>query len=559
MHKIAAAHLERLETAVLRRHSAASIARWITENTKLGGRPYSFLNHEFQETIASDTSREKNVRKCAQVGVSELSARIALAFTNVITPFTVAYTLPTAHFAGTSTKTRIDPVIDSSEVLKSSIHKTTDNNEVKRFGDSYLYVRGAASSNSPISIPCDMLIHDEFDFCDLTVLKQYRSRITHSSWKQISRFSTPTLPNFGIDKEFQSSRRFFNLCKCDHCAHWFQPDYYEHVKIPGYNHDLRALNKQTRARSRWKEATLLCPKCGKQPSLAPEHRKYVQENLDDNYEAAGYQVSPFDAPKIISAADLVESSTEYERIQDFVNFALGLPMEDSEATLSRADFINLFLQTETPSNVSYVMGIDVGNVYHFVVAAIDGYGDMFVVRNERVPMGNARRRYSELQREFRPLCSVIDSGPHAETVMALQEADPNLYAAVYVKNKGVLTHHVVEKEKVKEEGQEFVRQVNVNRSRAFDGYMNYIRENHLTVRSSDENELVISHHTSMKRTKIFDSDSGEMSYAWQKTDGDDHYHHAFLYAWIASKIQGVSKPLVILPTTSMFKFRLKPQ
>jgi phage terminase large subunit GpA-like protein len=550
-------HLERLTTAVLKRYTVAMMSKWVSENTYLGGLPYSYEGHEYQETILSDTSVEVNVRKCSQVGVSEASARLALAAVSMLSPFTVAYTLPTAKFAGTFMKTRIDPIIDGSRLLKAAVHKTTDNNEIKRFGDSYLYMRGAASSNAPISIPVDMLIHDEYDFCDQEVLTQYISRLTHSKWKMIKRFSTPTLPDFGIDKAFQESRRHFNLCKCEHCNHWFQPDYYTHLVIPGYTGELRGINKQTLTRIRWQEAYLACPNCGKSPSLMPEHREYVCENPDENYVAAGYQVSPFDAPTIITPSYLVKTSTLYERQQDFQNFALGLPAEDSEATLMRADFDKIFKAVAESRGLSYVMGVDVGNTYHFVVMGVDVYGKMVVVHTEQVPMGKARERYHQLRMQWHVECTVIDSGPHAETVMALQNEDDNLFAAVYIRSKSILTHTVLDREEEEDEGKAFVRQVNVNRSRALDAYMLTIREQHIEMLDCEDKELVISHHCSMKRVKNFDNESGELVFTWQKTDGQDHYHHAHLYAWVAARIRGVGRTTIAIPTTMVHAFRLK--
>ena len=165
-------HLERVKTAVLKKHTAASIAKWITENTFYAGQPYSYVDHEFQGVVLSDVSRDVVVRKCSQIGLSECSARMALALVNVLSPYTVAYTLPTAAFAGTFAKTRMDPVIEGSPVMRSNVHRTTNNNEVKQFGSSFLYIRGAASTNAPISIPVDHLVHDEVDFCDQEVLGQ---------------------------------------------------------------------------------------------------------------------------------------------------------------------------------------------------------------------------------------------------------------------------------------------------------------------------------------------------------------------------------------------------
>lgn len=547
MNKYAQHHIQRLEATLLKRYSASQIARWLTDNTKIALDPFSFVNHEYQERILNDDGLEIVIRKCSQVGISEISARMALALVSIVQPYTVAYTLPTAGFAAKFATTRLDPIIEGSEALKDSAHKTNNNSEVKQFGHSFLWIRGAASSNAPISIPVDHLIHDEVDFCDQEVLTKYQSRLTHSSWKRKHNLSTPTLPNFGIDRKFQESVRHFMMVKCCHCNHYFVPDYYTHVRVPGFTKDLREVTKGMLGQIRYKEAFVECPKCGSRPDLNPEHREWVAENPDAGFIARGYQVSPFDAPNVIATSYLIEASVSYDRIQDFHNFNLGLPSEDKESTLTRADLISLFLLIPEKPPGAYVMGIDVGNIYHFVISHIDGYGRMTNVHREKVPMGLVRTRYTELRREYRVICTVIDSGPHAETVMGLQADDPNLFAAVYMRSKSMLTHNVVYKDENKDEGVEFVRQVNVNRNRAFDAYMNFIRDGLLTVSLGEDMEEYISHHTSMKRVRVFDNDSGEMTFSWQKTDGVDHFHHASLYCWIAGRIKGLGRPLVELP------------
>lgn len=557
--KLVERHLQRLEATVLKKHTAETIFRWITEHTKSGLDPFTYKDHEFQEFIVRDTSQEKNVQKCSQVGVSEISIREALALVNVIQPYTVAYTLPTAKFASTFMNTRAQIVINGSDEMLQNLQKTNDNTEVKQFGESFLYLKGAATSNAPISIPVDQNIHDELDFSDQEVIGQYQSRLTHSKWKKVTRFSTPTLPGFGINKAFMESRRHYYKVKCCHCNHWFIPSYYDHLRIPGYSKDLREINKQTLTYIRYKEAAIHCPKCDKIPLLGPEHRDMVCENPTENYIGAGYQVSPFDAPNIIVPSYLVEASTKYERRQDFDNFNLGLPADDSQATLMRSDFENIFVQTELGTGLVFVMGVDCGNTYHFQIDAIDPWDNVFTAHYEQVSMGKARERYGQLKDLFRPLCSVIDSAPHAETVMALQAMDPNLYAAVYTNNKGVLTYNVVERDQKDDEGREFVRQVNINRSRAFDAYMEHLRSGKRTIRiiNDELKETYIKHHISMKRVKVYNNESEELNYSWQKSDGEDHFHHAGLYAQIAGKIRGVGQSSVVLPLGMVHVFKRK--
>ena len=338
MSEIVDLHMETLRTSSLKRYSAEMVPKWVCENTTIGGVPYSFVDHEYQERILGDVSTEINIRKCSQVGLSEAWARAALALVKIMRKYTVAYTLPTAHFAGSFAKTRVDPVIDGSKALREAVHKTMNNNEVKQFGESFLWLRGAASSNAPISIPCDHLIHDEVDFSDPEVLAQYLSRLNHSPYKRITKISTPTLPDFGIDKEFKASRRHFMFTKCTHCGEQYLPDYYKHVKIPGYNHDLKEITKATIHRLRWEEAALLCPKCGKVADLSPANREWVWENNAENHKAVGYQVAPFDAPKIVKMPYVVESSTKYSRRQDFDNFRLRIQRQRCLVMTSRTCF-----------------------------------------------------------------------------------------------------------------------------------------------------------------------------------------------------------------------------
>ena len=550
-------HCLRLRTAVLHRHTVASIAKYIEKETTIGLRPYSYKDHEYQEAIIGDVSQETVTQKCSQIGASEAELRKALALVNVIQPYTVCYTLPTAKFASTFMKTRIDPVIRGSKSMRESIQVVNDNQEIKQFGDSFLYLKGAASTNAPISIPVDHLMHDEVDFCDQTVLGQYISRLTHSKWKRIDRFSTPTLPNFGINKFFRESRRHYLMAKCHHCNHWFNPDYFENVKIPGFTGDLQSVTKGMLSTLKWKDAALHCPKCGLIPSLQWEQREWVCENPTENFVAAGRQVSPFDAPNIITCSDLIKASTGYDRHQDFVNFNLGLPAEDRESTLSYSDLLQSFHYFDASADFMYVMGVDVGSTYHFFVAGINGMGDMFNVHRESCGMGAAREKYWELKKRFHVVCTVMDSMPHAETVMALQDMDNNLYAAVYTKSKGMLTYSVVMRDDESDAGKKYVRQVNINRSRAFDGYMEAIRSRAIHFLDGDDKELVITHHRSMKRVKTYDAESGELAFSWQKTDGNDHYHHASLYCWIAGQIRGVERPSVRLPIMSMFSMKIR--
>lgn len=550
-------HLDRLKTAVLKGHSLTSIPRWIEEKTFLMGRPFSFRDHEFQKRILEDLSQEINVRKCSQIGLSELSARRALAITNILEGVTMIYTLPTANFAKTFAKTRIDPIVEGSAALRASVHPTMDNTETKQFNQSFIFIKGTVGTGAAISIPADFLTHDEVDFSDPEVLSNYQSRLTHSKYKGKMKLSTPTVDGYGISAEMKASRRYWNIVKCDHCTHAFVPDYFKHVRIPGFTGDsLRELTKDNINKWRVDEAYVECPRCGGVPSLQHEHREWVLENPDATFEAVGYQIQPFDAPNIISCRDLILSSTKYKRYVDFVNFSLGLPAEDKESTLTPEDINACYAPSPPTGYYTHVMGIDMGLLCHLMVAGVDGLGQMRVVHTEIVPLGQLEKRKAELCGMYRVSLGVQDAHPYADTVMRMQATDPNLYAAIYSNLKQMTPFSVRDKDKEPEEGKLDIRQVNVNRNRAFDGLMAFIRQGKLRIVEDVNKQTITDHLQDMKRVKDFSSDN-EMEYIWRKsTAGDDHFHHTLLYAWIASQLRAMTHHGLAMPGL-VHKFKLK--
>lgn len=556
MDRLHGEHLERVKAAVLKTHTLASAGDWICQNTRLRGENFSFKDHEFQRVIVDDPSREKNVRKCSQVGVSELSLRVALALANILDGTTWIYTLPAAQFMKLFVKTRIDPVIESSPTLKANIDNTTDNMEIKRFNDAFLYFKGTIGQAAAISVPADGVIHDEVDFSDQQVMSNYQSRLTHSPWKLKYRFSTPTVGGYGISAEFDVSRRHWNFVKCNHCAEWFLPDYFKHVHIPEFNGEKKEITKDRLQLLRWQDAVFLCPGCGREPDLGPEHRTWVCENPGDSHEAAGYQIQPFDAPRIIMIPDLVKSMAEYDRFVDAVNFGLGLPAEDKETSLTVEDLERIKVMGAQPGAFTHVMGIDMGMQCHIMVGAVNPYGQLMVVHTEVVPLARIEERKKELAVTYRVVLTVMDALPYTDIVLRMQGSDPNLYGAIYVNLKSLKPYVVGKKDEEEKalegdrkatEGEQRERQVNINRSKAFDALMQDVRSGNVVIVADDNWPTIVRHLQDMKRIKEFTIER-EVSYVWQKsTKGIDHFHHTLLYLWVAAKMRGVASVGVALP------------
>lgn len=552
-------HLQRLKVGASQATAVSEISRWISDNTTSHGKPYNYKDHEYQKKVLDSEAREVNTRKCSQIGLTEVSVRKALAMCGMIKNFTVIYTLPTAGFAATVSKTRVAPVIQDSPYLRALL-TDTDNMEVKQFANgSFLYLKGAASSNAPISIPCDLLVHDELDFSDPLVISQYQSRLTHSPYKMKFRLSTPTIPGKGIDYEFQRSKRFFNFVKCDRCGHYFIPDYYAHVKIPGFTGELLDITKRNLHTVDYTHAFVECPSCGGMPDLSPDHREWVCENPEDKHVADGIQVSPFDAPKIITPGYLVEASTAYTNIAEFVNFNLGLPYFSQESVLSPDEMRGVILPNKWEGFSSAVMGIDLGKICHVCVAACSPDGAMQVVHLEEVPLQLLRERYKELRTRFRVRVSVIDSLPYTDTVLALQAMDQNLWASVYTNTKGTDLFSVKQRDEDAEGGVQQLRQINVARDRTFDALMAYIRSGQFSKVTCEHDDEFVRHCTDMRRVKDWNMRNQVIEFRWIKSEqGDDHFWFALSYAFLAKHIVGTFSGAGggALPLIS--SFRVKP-
>lgn len=551
-------HIERVRSATSGRYTLANIPDWIVRNTRLAGEPFSYVNHEFQLQILLDTSREKIVRKCSQVGLTELSFREVLAILRILPNTTAIYTLPSADFMEKMVKTRVDPIILDSKDLRFAVSKDVNSAQIKQFGTSFLYLNGTFGQNQAISVPADILVHDEVDFSNMTVLTTYESRLKHSPHKLRREFSTPTLPKRGISARFDNSRRHFNFCKCNHCNEWFLPSYWNHVRIPEWDKPLDEITSSNLHTTEWRDAKLHCPRCHKVPSLQHQHRQWVIENPGDRYEAAGYAVSPFDAPNVISTPYLVERSTKYERLADFWNFELGLPYEDAKESLTESLLKALHVEGDAGRFGAMFFGADMGLTCHLMVGTMDAIGNLIVVHRERCPLSKFEERKTALCKQYSVLVSVMDAFPYVDLVLRLQAVDLNLFGAVSHDSDKLRVFEIQAGEEEEDKGKLPIKQAKINRNMALDELSGLLlaRKAVFLKDNEEEQRLFIAHCLDIKRTQQLDK-KGQLKNVWVKSEkGDDHYFFALLYLYTATRLRGMvqaSFPGVDLMTT----FRLK--
>jgi hypothetical protein len=72
---IAEAFFDRVRDGLANRSSLGRVSAWLPKHTRMNGRPFSFVDHEFQIAIADSTHHDVVVKKPSQVGLTELIAR----------------------------------------------------------------------------------------------------------------------------------------------------------------------------------------------------------------------------------------------------------------------------------------------------------------------------------------------------------------------------------------------------------------------------------------------------------------------------------------------------
>lgn len=531
-------HLQRIQDGISNTYHLANLSAWILKHTKYECGAFSFLGREYQKDIIDDPAKTLYVVKCAQVGLSEVFARWGLAATASQENFTTIYTFPAATDAEMFNKSRMVPVIEGSAELMRQLSKSVNSVELKQFGqNSFLYTRGTLSETGALSVPADLLIHDEYDRSDMGNVAAYVSRLQAKPTKMRRIFSTPTVAKYGIDKESLSARRKKQMWTCSHCANTWLPTYHNDIVIPGYDKDKKELTKANLHTVRWREAKLLCPRCGLVPSSELRYRQWVVENNAEQHDSVAYYVAPFCAPSVITPTYLVKVSTEFDKWSEFCNQALGETADNVQEMLSDSDVRGAAFQSSLDSGELHFMGADMGLMCHIVIGRLSLDGKLLVVHRERVYYTRFKERRSELCAKYRVLISVHDMFPYTDIVASITSFDPNAYGAVYVEKKSTEAFTIKEQEEDPEEGKLNVRAVHINRNVAFDELMSDFKAKNVVVGGVDDE--FVSHLLSMKRIQKFDKQMN-MVFKWEKTDGVDHYHHALLYLKTAVSLRGTA-------------------
>ncbi len=454
--------IDRLTLSVDTNSAIGNLAPWLCDYTKLDADTFfSFKDHEMQIDIVNDTNARQAIQKCSQVGLSEGSSRKAIGITAISKAVHTMYVLPTRTFATKFATSRIKPVIDTSPMLASMVNKNAKGSELMGLGTSFMHLGGTTgAATGAISVPAKFIFIDELDFCDQEVVGKYESRLKHAPEDvhgrkgTVCKFSTPTLEDYGINKEFKKSDQKHYECHCSGCDEWFAPDYFRDIIIPNYFDkdgnagkliDLTPEDVES-GELNIKDAYMRCPHCMAdvwEDLCDPKRRKWVPKFPESI--SSGYQVHPWDVPKVNSIPSILMQLSEYENIADFYNFTVGIPFADKNNSFLLNPFEKTFshwLNAKAEGDRSrYCMGCDVGKTSNITIGKKDHTGKYHVVYLERYKASKELtlgERLVQLIKLFQCRSIVIDAAPDFTTAQYVAKKCPSriVLACEYTKSKG---------------------------------------------------------------------------------------------------------------------------
>jgi hypothetical protein len=530
-------HLDRIKEGANNVYNLQNLSRFVEKHIVLEGNRYTFGDkYGFQATIINDTSRVTNTVKPAQIGMTTVTMTYLLAAACTQKKFHSIYALPSASDAQKLVTTKLNPLIQGSPEVKRLLDYDVDNNELKKLGNNFIFIRGSKSETAALSVSADALVADEVDRCDPDTLKQFRSRLQASELQIVKQFSTPTIDGVGISKEAETSKRYRHMAKCECCGNVWLPSYHTDIVIPEYSGDIKDINKITIKDVKWQDAHWKCPSCGKDPQFHPRNLQWVVENPEDNYEAHTYYITPVTACLVLKPAYLVRTSTEYATKSEWANQVLGETSEESNEQITLQDVDLAETELNMNSSEIHYFGADMGLVCAISIGRLSQEGQLIVVHREMVPIALFEARRRELIRLYRCINSVHDVYPYTSQIMQITEGDSNAYGAVFTTSKSPEMFTLQEKVENAEEGKLNLRLLKVNRTAALDAVRDMFKERNIVMAKTDKSAAFKNHYTSLKRVQQFVKE--ELQFLWVKSDGDDHMLFSLVYLMLAIKMRG---------------------
>jgi len=338
----------------------------------------------WQVQLVNDNHRNKVVMKSRQLGLSEISAAEMIHFADInsYNAPKCLYTFPTNNQMKDFVGTRIDPILQKG-YYSTILDKDVDSLQKKKIRNSFIFFRSSSKGSAVEGVDVDWLALDEYDRVNSSAEISAMESMSSSQYGIVRKFSTPTVPDYGIHRAFTESDQHVYMHKCDSCGHWQQLDYENNIECLDED-GVDILAKTVR------EGTFrfICQSCGKpldrwySGSWVPKY----PERTRDGGGTRGYLISQLNVVWI-SADELKRKELTSQSKQHFYNYVLGHPYQDLALAVQDGDVLDHRRGDDLPQPMMnrggyrfISCGIDWGNRHWVTVRGFRDNGLMDIIR-----------------------------------------------------------------------------------------------------------------------------------------------------------------------------------
>lgn len=266
-------------------------------------------------------------------------------------------------------QSRLNPVLEKP-YFRDIVNWDKDSLGYKQIRNSSLFFRTSSKASTVEGVDIDYLSLDEYDRVNVLAESSALESMSSSPFKVVRRWSTPSVPGYGIHKLYQQSDQWYYGHRCEHC------NYLNDMSFEDYDpNDLEksgnillvnpeGINEQTKT---VQEGTYqyVCQKCGKPLDrwYNGEWHAYYEDRTENNKGIRGYKITQMNAVWI-SADELKEKEMNTESKQAFNNYVLGMPFLDVKMKVTEQDVF------ENKSNIAKTQLFN-RDRYKFISASVD--------------------------------------------------------------------------------------------------------------------------------------------------------------------------------------------
>ncbi len=502
---------------------------WTLHNIKqVDGDPFCFKNYMFLIPIYLQEFSEGVIQKAAQIGATVLA--ISWFMFNVKRGRNGIYYLPTDNSATPFVQGRVDRLLDENPAIREIVPKA-DSTRLKQIGKGFGHFLGLTGSMQKHSTPASLEVFDELDRApgpkEVEVAEE-RTGAAESPMKLW--LSTPTFPNFGINKKFMATNQQHYLMRCPHCSKWSYSPTASDNKTPA--------DEELQFPQCLENGFLACRHCGKNLKGFTKAEWVAKFK---NVSMPGWHITRLMSP-LLRPDKLLKKFHEATNIQNFYNSDLGLPYADGESFLSKDQILSMCGDyspyVTMDKQYSCTSGIDCGKVLNAVISrpsTIGGRVREYVWVGEIKGFGD--EKYLELGRllkRFNVRKFVIDGAYDTSAVEKfLMSWRGKGYASFYsetsllfkwtnpgtqeVKNNIPIIHQV--------------GRVDINRTESLDTSHSVLRDKKVVFpRTGVTMEDFADHCMAIARMEFTSPKDGHLYARWVQDESQrDDYRHAFNY------------------------------